>query len=213
MSAFQFIFDNAESISINKRPTVATTITRDNTVRAVKRGGDTWRFEVKLPDGIPWTELRPYIEQAESLGRHTGGVAVQINNAGYNSWLTNYRGTAGSLTGFAAKWTRGDTFVSLGAAPSMSSGFYFKAGDIIQLGTSGRCYSVIADVPYGQSTVQLNRPVLETTVTTNIALNVGPNCVWRVICTQMPTWTIFARDQVMWSGAFQFYEDTQYAYA
>jgi hypothetical protein len=38
------------------------------------------------------------------------------------------------------------------------------------------------------------------------AIVVGPDATWTVICTSMPTWNIFARDQVAWSGAFTFYE-------
>jgi hypothetical protein len=58
-TAFQYVFDNAESISINRRSTTAQTISRNNTVRTVSRGGNVWRFEVKLPDGIRWSDARP----------------------------------------------------------------------------------------------------------------------------------------------------------
>ncbi len=34
----------------------------------------------------------------------------------------------------------------------------------------------------------------------------SPGQTWDVICVDMPTWTIFARNQVAWNGPFVFYE-------
>ena len=69
--SFQWIIDRAESISINRKKMVAATTARDGTVRAVSRGTQPKRFEVKLPDGIPWTEIYSYISAAETLDRIT----------------------------------------------------------------------------------------------------------------------------------------------
>lgn len=69
--SFQWIVDRAEQLSINRKKMVATTTARDGQVRAVSRGTMPKRFEVKLPDGIPWTELKSSIESAEALDRIT----------------------------------------------------------------------------------------------------------------------------------------------
>ncbi len=45
--SFQWIVDNAESLSINRKKVVASTQSRDGTVRAVSRGNAAKRFEVK----------------------------------------------------------------------------------------------------------------------------------------------------------------------
>ena len=66
MSGFQYIFDNAESISIDKSPVVAQSVSRDSTVRSVKRSGDTWKFTVQLPNGIRWSDIRPYVQEFEN---------------------------------------------------------------------------------------------------------------------------------------------------
>ena len=198
-TAFQYVFDYAETISINKRRVIGSTITRDNTVRAVSRGGQTWRFEVKLPDGIAWSQARPYIEKMEALDRSTVGT-VQINNAGYNSWLMKYQGN--SVSTMTATFSSGSTITL--TAGQAASGFNFKAGDLIQLGSSGRVYSAAADVAYNSNTVTLNRPVAETAGTYTLIR--GPSVTWNVICTEFPSWTIFARDQVSWAGPFIFYE-------
>lgn len=67
--SFQWIVDNAESISINRKKMVGTTTARDGIVRAVSRGTQPKRIEVKLPDGIAWTDLRSNISAAEALDR------------------------------------------------------------------------------------------------------------------------------------------------
>lgn len=221
-TAFQYVFDNAESISINKRAVVSQTITRDQTVRTVSRGGQVWRFEVRLPDGITWTSARPYIEALEAADRFTVGT-VQLNDTGYTSWLSAYRGdgaaTNGTPTGtYQAKFTIAlsttlpDT-IALTSLPSFTSGQYvFRQGDFVQLGSGGHVYSVVQDLQRGSGSLpinlKLNRPILEApSDTTTYTLNIGPAATWSVICAEFPTWTIFARDQVSWSGPFVFYEN------
>lgn len=212
MSGFQYIFDNAESISIDKSPVVAQSITRDNTVRSVKRSGDTWRFTVKLPDGIRWSDLRPYIQEFENLDRYTTDT-VQMNNTGYTGWLNNYLGDSTTTTGWTAQVhpTLPDRlqFVSFGSYTPATNEKVLAAGDIIQLRTKN-VYQVKEDVLYTGSTpdILVNRTPLETTGTT-YDLDIGPLAQWDVVCTQFPNWTIFARDQVSWSGAFVFYEVTR----
>ena len=121
-TAFQFVFANAESISIDSRPTTAQTIARDFTVRTVVRNNNKKRFTVKLPDGMPWDQVRSYIEAIDAAGRHTVGT-VTIDPATYGTWF---------------------------------------------VGTGTTTYNLI--------------------------------------CTNLPRWTIFARNQVSWSGAFEFVE-------
>jgi hypothetical protein len=204
-TAFQVIFDRAESIVIDKRAITAQTVSRNQTTRAVSRGGQIWRFDIKMPDGMPWSEMRPYIEAIESADRYTVGT-VQINNAGYNSWFMPYLGNSVSTTGFVANVTQGWANASIFAAPSTISGYRFRAGDLVQVGT-GNVYTVSTDVAYNSANVTFNRPVKDSTG--SYALTVGPACTFRVICTALPTWEIFARNQVRWNGSFTFFEATE----
>lgn len=203
-TAFQWVFDNAESISINRRAVVASTTTRDQTVRSVSRGGQVWRFDVKMPDGLAWDTSRKYIEAIDYADKFTKGV-VQINNAGYNSWLTPYQGNSANTTGFYANFTQGATSITLSVSPTTASGYKFRAGDLIQLGSTGKVYSVAADVDYTSTTVPLNRPILDDSAT-GVNLVVGTAVTWTVICTDLPQWNIFARNQINWSGSFKFIE-------
>ena len=202
--SFQWIIDNAETISIDTQPIVGQSISRNNTVRATSRGGGIWRFTVKLPDGLSWTDYRGNISKAEALGRTTTAT-ISINASGH-SWLYKYQGNSANSTGFVASITGGSTTITLTTSPTTSSGFKFKAGDFIQLGSSGKVYRVAADVAFNSNTVTLNRAVEETSAT-GVALRVGANCVWTVICTDFPQWTLVERDRLAWSGPFVFYEN------
>lgn len=69
--SFQWIINSCQSLSIDKRAVVASTQTRDGVVRAVSRGTVKKKFEVRLPDGPRWTDIRTNIAAAEALDRYT----------------------------------------------------------------------------------------------------------------------------------------------
>lgn len=196
MSIFQTVFDLAQTISINKRGVVAQTITRDQTMRAVSRGGQVWRFDVRLPDGLPWDITRGIIEGFDKADRFTVDQ-VQINREGYNDWLTKYNG---NCTGMSGVWSTGDQLTVAGGSGTIA----FKAGDHVQLGYTGHVYSVVEDLLAPSGVVTLNRPILEPA--SSASLIVGPDVTWTVMCTAIPSWTIFQRNQVSWSGPFSFIE-------
>jgi hypothetical protein len=123
--SFQWIVNNAESISINRKKTVAQTTARDGKVRAVSRGTPPKRFEVRVPDGIAWTTLKSDIEAAEVLDRVS---------------------------------------------------------------------TATISIPYAKFPWFYNN------------INPGTDLSYTVICTQFPEWTLFAQNQVSWSGAFVFVE-------
>jgi hypothetical protein len=124
--SFQWIIDNAESISINRKRMVAVTTARDGTTRSVSRGTMPKRFSVRLPDGLRWTDIRTSIAAAEALDRITTAT-ISINAAGM-AWY------------------------------------------------------------YGSTTIP------------------GSPDSWTVRCIEFPEWTLFARNQVSWSGPFVFVE-------
>jgi len=200
-TAFQTVFDNASSISFNRKKKVSQSVSRDGTVKAVSLGGQLWEFEVKLPDGPKWTEYRPLIEAMEALDRTTVGQ-VQIDDAGLD-WLSGYQGDLTTTTGITVSFSSGNTVTITGGA-SLGSGYRFRAGDFVQLGSTGSVYTVVSDVAYNSNTITLHRPVREAAG--SYSLIVGPSVTWNVICVQFPQWTIFARDQISWDGPFIFAE-------
>jgi hypothetical protein len=200
-TAFQWIFDNAASITIDRRAVVAQTQTRDQTVRATSRGGQIWRFDVTMPEGLPWDQNRQYLESLDHLDRYTP-TPVQINNPNYSSWLLAYQGDAATRSGWSGSWTQGSTQLTLTSAPTATQ-YRLRANDMIQLG-SGHVYSVVSDVAAGVTAVTLNRPVVDATGSGSLAI--GPDVIWTVICTTLPTYRVMRRNQIGWSGSFHFVE-------
>lgn len=199
---FQWVIDNAESIVIDRRPVVASTQSRSGVSRTVSRGGDLWRFEVQLPAGIRWTDARQAISKYEAIGR-TNESLIRINNPGHE-WLYKYQGDLTNTSGVTCTIPSSGNTITINSGATLSSGYIFRAGDLIQLGTNGSVYSVAADVAAGTTTIKLNRPIRESAGTTTLL--VANNCFWKVICTEMPSFNLFARDQVSWTGPFIFYE-------
>ena len=93
---FQWVVDRAETLSINRKKMVSQTTARDGKVRAVSRGTQPKRFEVKLPDGIPWTELKTFIEASETTDR-IGTSTISIPYSKF-PWFYNNVNPGTSLT-------------------------------------------------------------------------------------------------------------------
>jgi hypothetical protein len=87
-TAFQWVFDKAASVSVERKHLVGQSITRNGVVRSVDRGAMPLTFTVKLPDGMKWSETRTQIKALDDADRFTTGD-VAFSNAGYASWLGN----------------------------------------------------------------------------------------------------------------------------
>ena len=205
--SFQFVIDNAESMGVNRRPVVASSSTRSGIVRSVSRGNNLWRFTVRLPDGPSWQTYRPIVEGIEALDRVSTGT-IQINKAAH-SWINGYQGNLVSAQQtnivVTVSTTSNTTLtISAGGTGLIAGQFRFKAGDLIQLGTTGKVYSVVNDVAHNVTTITVNRPIRDAAG--SYTLRVGQAVEWTVVCVQFPQWTIFARDQISWNGPFIFAE-------
>lgn len=95
--SFQWIVDNAESFSINRKKVVGSSIARDGVVRAVSRGNVRDTITVTLPDGIPWTTLKTNIEAAENLDRVTSAI-ITIPYAKFPWFYNNVNPGAGAYS-------------------------------------------------------------------------------------------------------------------
>ena len=72
--SFQWIMDNANTLSINRKKVVASTTARDGTTRAVSRGNVKKIMTVKLPDGPRWSDYKSNIAAAEALDKFTAAT-------------------------------------------------------------------------------------------------------------------------------------------
>jgi len=199
--SFQYVIDNAESISISKRKRVAQTVSRSGVTKSTSIGGQVYEFRVQMPTGPRWSEQRQLVEKVEALDRITED-SIQINKAAHN-YISQYQGDLSDVTNINVTYASGNT-LTINSGATLASGSRFKAGDYIQLGTTGSVYTVSEDVAFNDNTITVHRPILETAGT--YTLVVGQNVTWDVICVDMPTWTIFGYDQISWSGPFVFVE-------
>ncbi len=198
--SFQWIFDNASSISITTQPTVAQSITRNNIVKSVSRGGESYRITVQMPAGMPYTQARTYIQQYEEFDRITpSDITIP------QSYILGYQGAGSISTGWQASVVTGTpsiTITSTGSAVFPNNSL-FKRGDIIQP-INGKPYTVTDDINLPTAVVPVHRPVIEPTATYTI--NIGTAAVFRLMATKVPRWEIFDYDLVRWGGEFEFYE-------
>lgn len=106
--SFQWVVDNATSLSINNKDTVASTTSRNGTTRVVTRGNTKKTITVRLPDGPRWSEIRTNIAAAETLDRHTQAV-ITIPYASFPYYYGNVDpGTDDSYTVYCLEfpeWT------------------------------------------------------------------------------------------------------------
>lgn len=213
--AFQWLIDTAEQISMNRKPLVAKTYSRNGIVRTVSRGFNVWRFSVKLPDGRRWTDDREYVSYLEALNE-IGIEDIQFSNTGYD-WLVNYLGDQPTIQNTVTVSLPGEndnaneltivSGVTVGAGQAL-----FRTGDFIQTrsgATRGSVYTVAEDVMGNDTIIKLHRPIQNEPgafFATNPTLMAGPECIWRVQCVEMPNWTLFARDQIGWDSNFTLQE-------
>lgn len=207
--SFQWIIDNAESIIVDTKPVVASTQTRDGTVRSVSRGGSVWRFTVTLPDGPRWSEYRSDIAEAQAIGR-VGNDTINFSNAGLD-WLFGYQGDYSTIpTNLAATVNTGDTTITISRPFESDINFIFKSGDLIQLDGKS-VYRIEEDVAFdsneSDAVLKIHRPYIDSSISGNVPVNIGADCNFKIKCVEFPDFNIFARDQVGWTGSFVFVED------
>jgi len=197
-TAYQEVFDRATTLSINKRRKVSQTQSRSGVIKTTSVGGQVWEFEVRLPDGPSFTEYRSIIQDMETLDRvSTGQISIP------HHYIAGLRGDVGITGTVNVAATQGSTSLTVNSNTNATS-FRLKKGDYIQLGSTGKVYSVTNDQTSATSVIGVHRPVLDATASYNLVI--GTNATWDVICVQWPNYKIFGYDQVSWSGPFIFVE-------
>lgn len=202
--AFQWIIDNATGISIDGRGVVAQSATRTNVVRTISRGGRVWKFTVSPSPGATYLEARPYLAKLDQMDRIT---TAEINLANFPR-IVGYQGAGTGGFSVVVPSGTGVTQVTV-TAGTLASGYVCRAGDYLQIGSSGSVYQIVEDPNTGNGvTVTLNRPVDEAAGTYTGFF--GVDAKWTVLCVQRPSWVLVPggnNSLVNWSGDFVFYED------
>lgn len=226
--SLQTIIDRAESVTIDTRRVVASTLSRNQKIlTATRNSTQPWRFKVTPTNGYRWdgdyydytlnavTPMRRTVAAVEAIDRHTSTVINLAKNTGMH-WITQYQGdltlsergdmTINSFSGTTLVVNLGSTVQSL-----PSGTILFEAGDIIQPANSAYPYKVQARVTRGSGTtrtVTTHRPLIpESGVSVSgQTLQFGIDCDWTVKIAALPTYTITPDRFVEWSGDFELIE-------
>lgn len=203
--AFQFFVDRATNIAFNRRPIVATTVTRNGMTRAVSRGNHVWRFDITMPDGIRYSDIRSQLAEIDRYGQFTN-IDIKFDRANY---LFPYQGNLTNLSNIGTATIPLSIGNQVQLTNLVTDRKIVGRGDLIKI--NGRVYSVLEDAftNPGQTstTVFLHRTLIGVTagaVYNNIS--VGPTVTFPLRAIQIPTFTLFGYDQVAWSGQFQLVE-------
>jgi hypothetical protein len=200
--SFQWIIDNAVDVDINRYGLVSQTISRNQTVRSVSRGGKVTKFVVTPSPGTIWQDStnRQKIQAIENANRYTNSY-INFAKSG-QEYMFKYQGN-GTGTGWTASWTKGVSSFTMSGG-TFTSGFRFRAGDVVQFGLNTPVYTVTSDVAFGTTTIPVNRPISQNTGTSTLIY--GSAVTYNVICTQLPTYKITPLGILEWSGPFEFIE-------
>jgi len=200
-TSFQNLINYATSVTIRQTAVVSNTQARDGTMRTARRAGNGMELIVQMPDGMPWTTVRPRVAEATYADR---AIKTDIRfNRSQVDYMYGYLGDQSNLSIVTATHTQGSQLMNVGGGSTSTN--YFRAGDIIQLSTVGPIYMVTQDVDTSSETVYLHRPVVENTGTGLYGVGAA-NVYWNVYCTSFPRYTIFGYNQVSWDGPFIFRE-------
>lgn len=208
--SLQTIINHAESINVDRRPIVGQTISRAQYIKTAETGARVWKFIITPSNGWRYEKYRSVLEDLDFQDRITEEQINFANNTNL-AWITAYQG---ELTAFELGQirTQGINFntIVLKDLPSVApTTIIFKKGDYIQLENSRYPYTVTDNIVRGSNStiiIPINRAYVVDGATTEQKIKVGNEITFRVIATNMPTWTIGPGRLIQWDGNFELME-------
>lgn len=212
--SLQYIIDNAEEISLDRRKISGQTLTRSGQVRISSLASKVpWRITVKPGSGMNIRTHRAELESITAADR----IQIQTINIGSTntglSYLTNYLGNASVSQRNAATFVSANILDATLEFPGVSPGVtLFQPGDLISLDSPYKYpYTVTAQVVKGatdQVVVPLSRPFINQSgyTTSGAGLRFGSAVTWNVVVANRPTFTITPGGWIVWNGDFELVE-------
>jgi hypothetical protein len=214
--ALQELINIATSVEFNRRKSLGVQFTRSEIPKVSETPTrNPWRMNVQVDALIPYANVRAILEGIDTLDRKTAEVITFSNNAKL-SWLCAYQGqmSSGQQGSVTVTSFTGNQLVltNLPSTPAFPSGNYlFKAGDFIKIGANPYAFTVVSDVLRGSGasvTVTTHRPNFISSSLIGQGLSFGNNVSFKMLCINMPTYTVVAGKFIKFNDAFQLYEDT-----
>lgn len=212
--SLQYIIDNAEEISLDRRKISGQTLTRSGQVRISSLASKVpWRITVKPGSGM---NIRTHRAELESI-TNADRIQIQTINIGQSNerlgYLTEYKGNLNSSQRAAAQFLGANILDATVNLPGVTSGtVVFQPGDLFSLAAGYRYpYTVTSQVIKGsgdQVVVPLSRPfIFQAGFThTESALRLGSEVTWNVVVANRPTFTITPGGWIRWNGDFELVE-------
>lgn len=216
--SLQTIIDLAETIKINRRKVSGIQYTRSEIVRTSETPTrNPWKFTVTVNARLPYSAARALLESLDKMDKVVPEEITFSNSPGLD-WVFKYRGvmTNGQINDLLVE-KFGDATSSyselvLQNLPQLSANaVLFRAGDVIQIDSYPYPFSITEDVLRGTaSTVVLktHRPNFIKDDLSMRGVLVGNDVRFKLLCTNMPTYTIMPGQLVQFDSEFQLYEHT-----
>ena len=217
MAGLQSVIDNTTFLTINKRKSAGSTVSRSGHIKTSVQQGTVYRFTVGAPQGLTYTENKVLLQELDNLDVT---VEQQISFGNTNSaltYITEYQGgiTNPNLSSITTIGSQGANLYVDCSAITAGSGNMFVTGDFIQpqgnTMTYRYPYQVTANVTYQSGanvTIPVNRPVLSQSGVSLASGNIriGRNCNWTMICVNMPTYSVVPHNLLEFSNDFELVE-------
>lgn len=213
MAGLQTIINSAETIEFNRRKVVGIQYSRSEVaLRNETVTKNPWRLNVTFPAYLPYATNRSLIEALDTLDRRSSETITMSNM----SWMLAYQGAMSSVqrSSLTVSSFVGNQLI-LGGLPEVNNNFpsssvLFKAGDFIQIAGKPHPFTVVSDVTRGTNatvTITTHRPNIISTSVSGLSINVGNDVQFKVLCPNMPTYTVIPGRYIVFTDAFQLYED------
>jgi hypothetical protein len=214
--SIQYIINNAESISFNRRKQVGIQYSRNEiaySTLGVSR--NPWRLTVKISKPIEYSTARAIVSDLDKLDRVVSETINFKNNTNL-TYITQYQGAlaANQLSQLRVLSASGSnltlTNLPTGIDPNT---VLFEKGDFLQINGYANPFTVTARVVRGTSAVivPLHRSVfINPTLIASQPLTVGYDVSFKVRCSAMPTYTLTrggTSGLITFDGDFELYED------
>lgn len=229
--SLQTVVDNAESLNIDRRKSVAQQVTRSEIMRVTETPTrNPWRFNLTLPSSLRYSSARSFLESVDRLDRRQPDIIRFGSNPKLN-WMFRYQGSASSTTLSSIRVISfANSILTLDVSQAPAGQVLFQPNDIIELGNVNQDiypypFTVANSQPVTRTastiSVLTHRPNFITADVGNLGITVGSNVSFRMIATEMPTYTLSAGGTLynsdgtvlnnallQWSGEFKLIEYT-----
>ena len=211
--SLQTIINIAESITINRRRVVGLQYTRNEIARISETPTrNPWRMTVTVSALIPYAQGRQLIEELDRLDRSIAQTVTFSNNPKL-SFMFKYQGDfPTNIATMTVQSASGKQVVLTNLFIVDPTDVVFYAGDIIQFAGYPYPFTVTQTVQRGTGntvTLTLHRPIfLDTGDLVGSNIVAGNSVSFRMICANMPTYTIVPGPYIQFNGDFELYEST-----